>query len=40
MASSSGLIDDAPLTAFHKKLTLYSSGGPFIDGYAIAIIGL
>ncbi|OCB49194.1 metabolite transporter [Mycobacterium vulneris] len=39
MASSSGLIDDAPLTAFHKKLTLYSSGGPFIDGYAIAIIG-
>ncbi|WP_458317402.1 MFS transporter [Mycolicibacterium brisbanense] len=39
MSSSSGLIDDAPLTAFHKKLTVYSSGGPFIDGYAIAIIG-
>lgn len=33
------LIDDAPLTPFHKKLTVYSSGGPFIDGYAIAIIG-
>lgn len=39
MSSTSGLIDDAPLTAFHKKLTVYSSGGPFIDGYAIAIIG-
>lgn len=38
-AGTSGLIDDAPLTAFHKKLTLYSSGGPFIDGFAIAIIG-
>lgn len=32
-------IDNAPLTRFHKKLTLYSSGGPFIDGFAIAIIG-
>ena len=39
MSQSSGLIDDAPLTAFHKKLTAYSSGGPFIDGYAIAMIG-
>lgn len=39
MSSVSGLIDDAPLTSFHKKLTLYSSGGPFIDGFAIAIIG-
>lgn len=39
MSQGSGLIDDAPLTSFHKKLTLYSSGGPFIDGFAIAIIG-
>jgi putative MFS transporter len=39
MATSAGLIDDAPLTSFHKRLTLYSSGGPFIDGYAIAMIG-
>ncbi len=39
MTAHSGLIDDAPLTSFHKKLTLYSSGGPFIDGFAIAIIG-
>ncbi|ATG55742.1 MFS transporter [Brachybacterium ginsengisoli] len=39
MTSSSGVIDDAPLTSFHKKLTAYSSGGPLIDGYAIAMIG-
>lgn len=39
MTTSRHLIDDAPLTSFHKKLTAYTSGGPFIDGYAIAIIG-
>lgn len=39
MTSTSNLIDEAPLTSFHKKLTAYSSGGPFIDGFAIAIIG-
>jgi MFS transporter, putative metabolite transport protein len=37
---SGHLIDDSPLTSFHKKLTLYSSGGPFIDGYALTIIGV
>ncbi|MEW1718881.1 MFS transporter [Streptomyces sp. NPDC093109] len=40
MTARSNFIDDAPLTRFHKKLTAYSSGGPFIDGYAIAIIGV
>ena len=39
MTTTSNLIDEAPLTSFHKKLTAYSSGGPFIDGFAIAIIG-
>ena len=34
------LIDDSPLTSFHKKLALYSSGGPFIDGYALSIVGV
>src|SRR5699024_5724424 len=33
-------VDDAPLTAFHYKLTFYSSGGPFLDGYALSIIGI
>ena len=27
------LIDDAKQTGFHRRLTLYSSGGPFIDAY-------
>ncbi|WP_327579012.1 MFS transporter [Streptomyces sp. NBC_00145] len=38
--TSHHLIDDAPLTSFHKKLTAYSSGGPFIDGYALTVIGI
>ncbi|WP_372697325.1 MFS transporter [Arthrobacter sp. JSM 101049] len=40
MSTSTRLIDDAPLTRFHKKLTVFSSGGPFIDGYALSIIGI
>ncbi|MPY57238.1 MFS transporter [Streptomyces spongiae] len=33
-------LDDAPLSRFHKKLALYSSGGPFLDGYVLSIIGV
>jgi hypothetical protein len=33
-------LDDAPLTGFHKRLALYSSGGPFLDGYILSIIGV
>ncbi|MEU9450911.1 MFS transporter [Streptomyces sp. NPDC048277] len=33
-------VDDAPLSRFHKKLALYSSGGPFLDGYVLSIIGV
>jgi MFS transporter, putative metabolite transport protein len=33
-------LDDAPLSAFHKRLALYSSGGPFLDGYILSIIGV
>ncbi|NIH87141.1 MFS transporter [Amycolatopsis granulosa] len=33
-------IDRAPLTRFHLKLTLFSAGGPLLDGYAVTIIGL
>ncbi|WP_101949285.1 MFS transporter [Mycobacterium sp. 3519A] len=39
MASTS-LIDDSPLTGFHKRLTFFSAGGPFLDGYALTIIGI
>jgi putative MFS transporter len=37
---SASLIDDARTTGFHRKLTLYSSGGPFIDAYVLSIIGV
>ncbi|BCT78040.1 MFS transporter [Sinomonas cyclohexanicum] len=40
MTATTNLIDDAPLTTFHKKLTFFASGGPFIDGYALSIIGI
>ncbi|MFC9358119.1 MFS transporter [Rhodococcus sp. NPDC057014] len=40
MTTTGHLIDDAPLTSFHKKLTAFSSGGPFIDGFALSIIGV
>jgi putative MFS transporter len=36
----SHVVDDAPLSSFHKKLALYSSGGPFLDGYILSIIGV
>ncbi|UOF88975.1 sugar porter family MFS transporter [Fodinisporobacter ferrooxydans] len=38
--SSKALIEDAPFTSFHRKLTIYSSGGPFLDGYILSIIGI
>jgi putative MFS transporter len=38
--SPTSLIDDGPLTAFHKRLTIFSAGGPFLDGYALTIIGI
>ncbi|MFM1651794.1 MFS transporter [Brevibacillus sp. B_LB10_24] len=34
------LVDDTPLNSFHKKITLFSSGGPFLDGYMLSIIGM
>ncbi|HKU12036.1 MAG TPA: MFS transporter [Sinomonas sp.] len=33
-------LDDATLSPFHKKLALFSSGGPFLDGYILSIIGV
>lgn len=40
MSRSSSFVDDAPINAFHRKLTIYSAGGPFLDGYALTIIGI
>jgi putative MFS transporter len=33
-------VEDAPLNRFHKRLTLYSAGGPFLDGYVLTITGV
>ncbi|QSE95469.1 MFS transporter [Rhodococcus pseudokoreensis] len=33
-------LDDAPLHRFHYRLLLCTGGGPFIDGYILAIIGV
>lgn len=33
------VIDDAQLTSFHRKLTIFCSGGPFLDGFAMGVIG-
>lgn len=32
--------DGAPLNHFHKRLVIYSSGGPFLDGYVLSVIGM
>ncbi|MCY1136965.1 MFS transporter [Actinoplanes sp. Pm04-4] len=33
-------LDDAALSPFHKRLAILSSGGPFLDGYILSIIGV
>lgn len=31
-------LDDAPFSAFHRRIAIYSCGGPFCDGYILGII--
>jgi MFS transporter, putative metabolite transport protein len=33
-------LEDMPLNKFHKKLAVFSAGGPFLDGYVLSIIGI
>ncbi|WP_124054227.1 MFS transporter [Arcanobacterium ihumii] len=33
-------LDDLPMTRFLKRVTVFSSGGPFLEGYVLAIIGV
>ncbi|HJD82457.1 MFS transporter [Kitasatospora aureofaciens] len=33
-------IDNAPYTAFHRRLALACSGGPLLDGYILSIVGV
>jgi MFS transporter, putative metabolite transport protein len=37
---SGHVLDDAQLSPFHKRLALFSSGGPFLDGYILSIVGV
>jgi MFS transporter, putative metabolite transport protein len=34
------IVDDAEFSAFHARLTVYTSGGPFLDGYILSVIGI
>jgi MFS transporter, putative metabolite transport protein len=31
-------LDDAPFSGFHRRIAIYSCGGPFCDGYILGII--
>lgn len=33
-------VEDAKFSPFHLKLTIYSSGGPFLDGYILSIVAI
>ncbi|WP_019244327.1 MULTISPECIES: MFS transporter [Bacillus] len=33
-------LDDVEITPFLKRMTLFASGGPFLDGYVLVIIGV
>ncbi|MFE4351680.1 MFS transporter [Peribacillus butanolivorans] len=34
------IVDDSPLTKFHMKLTIFTAGGPFLDGYILSIVAM
>jgi MFS transporter, putative metabolite transport protein len=38
--STLNAFDDAPLSRFHKRLAIFTAGGPFLDGYILSIIGV
>ena len=39
-AATGNPLDDSKLTGFHIRLSIYSAGGPFLDGYILSIIGI
>jgi putative MFS transporter len=40
MEASVSAMEEAPLNSFHKRLAVYSAGGPFLDGYILSMIGV
>ena len=39
-AGYESVVEDSPLTPFLTRLALYTSGGTFLDGYILVIIGI
>ncbi|MFI2410328.1 MFS transporter [Streptomyces sp. NPDC018947] len=39
-SSGRALLEDSALTSFHRRLTVYSAGGPFLDGLILGVIGV
>ncbi|MCW5954494.1 MAG: hypothetical protein KIT69_19755, partial [Propionibacteriaceae bacterium] len=39
-SSGRRLLDDAQMNRFLKKIMFFSSGGSFLDGYVLSIIGV
>ncbi|CAM5697612.1 Sialic acid transporter NanT [Streptomyces antimycoticus] len=40
LQNSSPTLDNAPVTAFHRRMVLVAMGGPFCDGYLLGIMGV
>ncbi|MBV4473313.1 MFS transporter [Pseudomonas botevensis] len=40
MNNSCVSVEDVPLNGFHRKLTVRSAGGSFVDGYLLSMIGV
>lgn len=40
MTTTCPSVEDVPLNAFHRRLTLRSGGGSFVDGYVLSVIGV
>jgi MFS transporter, putative metabolite transport protein len=40
MATGKVLLDDVPLSGFHYRVTAYTTGGMFCDGYILGMIGI
>ncbi|MEW1750599.1 MFS transporter [Streptomyces angustmyceticus] len=38
--SGRDLLEDSKLSGFHRRLTVYSAGGPFLDGLILSVIGV
>ncbi|NJJ16365.1 MFS transporter, partial [Winkia neuii] len=40
MAKEAVLLDDLGVTPFLRRVTLFSSGGPFLEGYVLGVVGI